>query len=209
MKYINCEQGSSEWLQHRAGVITASNFSTATKTLKNGFLSKEAIDYACQLALERITKKPIPNRYITPEMRTGTEREPFARMEYEALTGNIVDMSGIILTDDNKFGYSSDGLINEDGMIEIKCPSSPSKIIGIWEGLNILEYMHQIQGGMWISGRLWTDFIMYYPDLSIISKSLFIKRIERNEDFIEKMVENLMQFEKIVSVKEKILLSSK
>lgn len=194
MIFINCQQGTPEWFGARAGVITASKFADAVSALKNGSPSQASKDYAYKVAIERIFGETTEDTYVTWEMRRGTELEPLARIAYEARTGNLAEESGIVLTDDRVFGYSTDGFVDEDGLIEIKCPNSARKLVEMWETGDISEYEHQIQGGMWITGRKWCDFIMYAPQLEPVGKHLFIKRVERNDDFIEDMESKLWEF---------------
>lgn len=194
MKLIQCEQGSEAWFKARAGVITASKFADAISTLKNGSPSQASKDYAYRVAVERIYGETTEDTFVTWEMRRGTELEPYARIAYEAKTGNLAQESGVVLTDDCVFGYSTDGLVDDDGLIEIKCPNSARKLVEMWETGDLSEYEHQIQGGMWITGRKWCDFIMYAPQLEPVGKHLYIKRIERDDNFIEAMESKLWEF---------------
>lgn len=194
MIFVNCTQGTPEWFAARAGVITASKFADAVSTLRDGDFTQASKDYAYKIAIERIYGETTEDTYVTWEMRRGTELEPLARIAYEAKTGNLAEESGIVLTDDRVFGYSTDGFVDEDGLIEIKCPNSARKLVEMWETGDISDYEHQIQGGMWITGRKWCDFIMYAPQLEPVGKQLFIKRIERNDEFIESMESKLMDF---------------
>lgn len=191
---IECQQGTPEWFAARAGVITASKFADAVGKLKNGNPSQASKDYAYKVAVEIIYGETTEDTFQTYEMRRGSELEPMARMVYERATGHLAEESGLVLTEDKRFGYSTDGFIDSDGMVEIKCPNSARKIVEIWEGGDLSEYMHQIQGGMWITGRTWCDFIMYAPQLASVDKQLFVKRIARDDDFIEQMEIDLMQF---------------
>ena len=194
MKLIQCTQGTPEWFAARAGVITASKFAEAVSTLKNGTPTQASKDYAYRVAVERIYGETTEDTFVTWEMRRGTELEPYARIAYEARTGNLAQESGVVLTDDGLFGYSTDGLVDDDGLIEIKCPNSARKLVEMWETGDLSEYEHQIQGGMWITGRKWCDFIMYAPQLEPVGKHLYIKRVERNDDFIEDMESKLWEF---------------
>lgn len=194
MKLIQCEQGSEAWFKARAGVITASKFAEAVSTLKNGTPTQASKDYAYRVAVERIYGETTEDTFVTWEMRRGTELEPLARIAYEAKTGNLAQESGIALTEDGLFGYSTDGLVDDDGLIEIKCPNSARKLVEMWETGDLSEYEHQIQGGMWITGRKWCDFIMYAPQLEPVGKHLYIKRIERDDNFIEAMESKLWEF---------------
>jgi hypothetical protein len=194
MKLIQCEQGSEAWFRSRAGVITASKFADAISTLKDGSPSQASKDYAYRVAVERIYGETTEDTFVTWEMRRGTELEPYARIAYEARTGNLAQESGVVLTDDGLFGYSTDGLVDDDGLIEIKSPNSARKLVEMWETGDLSEYEHQIQGGMWITGRKWCDFIMYAPQLEPVGKHLYIKRIERDDNFIEAMESKLWEF---------------
>ncbi len=130
---IECQQGTPEWFAARAGVITASKFADAVGKLKNGNPSQASKDYAYKVAVEIIYGQTTEDTYQTFEMRRGTELEPIARMVYERTTGNMAEESGLVLTEDRRFGYSTDGFVDSDGLIEIKCPNSARKIVEIWE----------------------------------------------------------------------------
>jgi len=204
-RLIECEQGSDEWLQARAGVITASRFRDAIDTLKGGGPSAKSISYAAQVAIERISRMPSDEGFTTWQMRRGTNLEPRARMEYEVQSGNLASESGIAITEDGLFGYSTDGLVGDDGLVEIKCPAAPEKILSMWATGDLSEYIHQIQGGMWITGRKWCDFIMYAPQLEPVGKQLYLLRVARDDDFIDTMVEKLLAFRARVDANEQIL----
>ncbi len=159
--------------------------------------SDTALRYAADIAIERISEMPYGEPPKTWLLERGHELEDRARIAYEARTGFLVEETGVVLTDDRKFGYSTDGM-PEDGLIEIKCPIDSVKIANMWKTGDVSEYMHQMQGGMWITGRKWCDFIMYVPDLECVGKHLFVKRIERDEAFIDAMVERLLKFDRLV-----------
>lgn len=159
--------------------------------------SDTARRYAADIAIERISGIPYGEPPKTWLLERGHELEDRARIAYEARTGFLVEETGVCLTDDRKFGYSTDGM-PEDGLIEIKCPIDSIKIADMWRTGDVSEYMHQMQGGMWITGRKWCDFIMYCPDLASVGKDLFVKRIARDDAFIDGMVEKLLSFDKLV-----------
>ena len=216
MRFIQVLQGSPEWLQARAGVITASCFADAISVLKVKSGTKVAGDptaaadkYAGDVAIERISAKPYGEPPKAWVLARGHELEAMARPNYEMVTGLIAEEAGIVLTDDGEFGYSTDGLVNPiymmgqivscEGLIEIKCPIDSVKIRAMLETGDVSEYMHQMQGGMWITGAKWCDFIQYVPDLESVGNDLFIKRIYRDEDFIEDMAAKLMKFRQRVA----------
>lgn len=157
--------------------------------------------YASDLAIERISGHiyGIPAKAWILER--GHEMETHARRLYECSTGAFVTESGICV-DGNGFGYSSDGLVNEDGLIEIKAPIDSIKIETMIKTGDTSEYDHQIQGGMWLTNRRWCDFIMYVPDLEKVGMDLYVKRIFRNDEFIDAMVIKLVEFANYVKEKE-------
>lgn len=205
MIVIDCEQGSQDWHNARLGVITASRAADACDKLKNGAPSHKAIGYAAQVAMERVAGVPCEDVFVNHAMRRGTELEPHARLAYEEQTGQLVQESGLVLTDDRLFGYSTDGFVGQDGMVEIKCPLSPLVVVTMWKDHDIASYKHQIQMGLWLTGRKWCDFIMFDPRLSAVGKELFVEHIERDEKFIEKLEEDLMSFSGLVSEYEAAL----
>ncbi|SDF79731.1 YqaJ-like recombinase domain-containing protein [Duganella sp. OV458] len=123
-------------------------------------------------------------------------------MAYEAHTERMATEAGLVLTDDDLFGYSTDGFVDDDGLIEIKAPIDSIKIAEIMETGDLSEYMHQMQGGMWITARKWCDFIMYVPDLANAGTDLYIKRVMRDDEFIDAMVLELSAFERRVTDRE-------
>jgi exodeoxyribonuclease (lambda-induced) len=215
MKFIECAQGTPEWYASRCGKVTASCFADAISSCQKksgtrnvGDATAVAERYAADLAIERVSGQPHGEPIKAWVLERGHEMEAAARMHYEARTGSFVTEAGICLTDDGIFGYSSDGLVDEDGLIEIKAPIDSSKILAMWQTGDTSEYDHQMQGGMWITGRKWCDFIMYVPDLAVVGKDLFIKRIYRDDSFIDAMVEKLAEFDKLVGKYEAVLRSA-
>ena len=211
MKFIEALQGSAEWLQARAGCITASNFSAAISVLTRTSGEKRAGDptdaadkYAGTVALERISQRPYGEPVKAWVLDRGHELELIARVRYESRTGLLAEEAGVCKTDDNWFGYSTDGLVDDDCLIEIKCPIDPNKIAAMFKTGDVSEYIHQIQGGLWITGRTWCDFIMYVPDLVSVGNDLYVKRIYRDDDFIDSMVDQLMKFRSTVQQRESL-----
>lgn len=205
MIFIECQQGTPEWFAARCGVVTASCFSDAISVLSRKSGNKEAgaptaasDKYCYDLAFERVSMRPYGEPVKAWTLERGHILEGEARAEYEAQTGYLASESGVILTDDRKFGYSSDGLVEDDGLIEIKCPVDSVKIMDMLRTGDVSEYYHQIQGGLWISNRKWCDFIQYVPALENGGNHLFVKRIERDDTFIDAMVEKLLAFDKRV-----------
>lgn len=202
--HVKCEQGEPEWFEARAGVITASMFGEARKKLKSGKEkgepTKAARDYAFKLAIERISGELLDDpEFDSWQARRGRELEPEARMKYESRTKTLVEQVGLALTDDRKFGCSLDGIISDKKTLEIKCFLSPSKIKNIILNRDIGECIDQVQGGLWITGAEYCDFVLYCPALKSIAKEMTIITIERDNDYIEKLELDLLEFESLVN----------
>lgn len=200
MIFYKDPQGTDAWKESRRGVITASRFRDCRDRLKNGGASKKCLVYAMDVARERLGGYP-QDLFVSQAMLAGTEQEPIARSLYEIQTGNFVDEAGFITTDDRLFGVSVDGLIGDEGIIEIKTQvSSDTLFTAIVDG-DISAYIDQCNGAMWLLGRKWVDLVLWAPDL----ECLRIHRIERNDDAIEALEADLMEFERIVSRYQKSL----
>jgi len=215
MKFLPVVQGTQEWLNARAGVITASMFGDAISLLTRKSGDRNVGDptatsdkYASDLAIERISGKPYGEPPKAWVLERGHRLEPFARQAWEMRTGLVAEEAGIVLTDDGDFGYSTDGMVNPtrdasaapthyfacEGLIEIKCPIDSQKILAIWSTGDLSEYMDQMQGGMWITGAKWCDFIMYVPDLEAVGNDLYVKRVMRDDAYIDSMAGKLLAF---------------
>jgi len=175
---------------------TAAAVDKALAGLPVGEPSDAALNLAVRTAFERISGKPYgPPQGSFFATERGHIEEDFARMRYEARHQVMVDESGLCLTDDRLFGYSADGFVGNDGLIEVKTPLNPLKVLHIIQTGDIDEYMHQIQGGMWITDRKWCDFLMAVPDLACLNNGneLYVKRVYRDDDFIETMERQLWE----------------
>ena len=202
MKMLNSfEQGSPEWKQARAGKVTASRAKDARDRLKSGAASGKQIAYACQVALERVSHQPADATFENWQMREGHVQEPIARAAYERRTGNLVDEVGAFATDDDLFLYSPDGLIDGEGLLEVKTMFSPERIMTIVGNGDVSDFIDQCMFGLWLTGRQWIDLVVWVPSL----EHLTIKRIDRDEDYIEAMETDLMAFSRLVTQYENTL----
>ena len=193
MIIYNDPQGSEEWLARRVGVITGSRFKDARDKLKTGKPSGKQDSYARDLARERVGGKA-PKVFVNDAMRQGTEQEPMARAAYESKTGAWVEEAGFIKTDDGNFGISVDGLVGDDGIVEIKTMvSSDTLFTAVVDG-DISAYVDQCNGAMWLLGRQWCDLILWAPDLVGIGRDLTVIRITRDDDVIEELEADLIAF---------------
>jgi hypothetical protein len=167
----------------------------------------KAVAYAALIAVESISREPLDETFVTYAMRRGRELEPYGRQAYEIRTGAVVEEVSLIATDDDRFGYSSDGFVDDDGLIEIKCPMSCDKLVNVWQnpGTAHLEYIDQINGGLWITGRQWCDLVVYCPWLAPVGKDLFVKRIYRDEAAIESLEADMIEFMRLVDANLQVL----
>ena len=191
MRIIDHPQGSAEWLASRAGVPTASCFAAVMATIKTGEAA-ERRNYRARLVVERLTGKSVAT-FQSPAMKQGTEREPFARMAYEAQSGHIVQEVGLCMHDTIPAGASPDGLIDADGGLEIKCPELSTHLAYLQSKGEPAEYTWQIQGAMWITGRAWWDFVSFNPDFPE-HLQLIVRRIQRNDEAIKKLAAEVERF---------------
>lgn len=182
------EQGSAEWLQERLGYATASCFSDVQA--KGQGLTR--IKYMRRIVAERLTRKPFDS-YFNRDMERGNAQEPYARMEYESVTGNIVQEVGFIKHPILLCGASPDGLIDNDGGIEIKSVKPTVQIETIERGSCPYEHAAQVQGNLWVTGRLWWDFVSYSPDMPECLR-LYICRVDRNEEYIKTLEAEVIKF---------------
>lgn len=185
MKIFNCEQKSPEWYAARLGVPSASSFDkifTAT-----GKKSTSAKAYRHSLIAE-IATGAVDGIEQSPWVSRGNELEDAARAWYELEHGVDVEEVGFVLTD---FGYgcSPDGLVGDDGLLEIKCPKPSTHVGYALAGKLPSTYVPQVQGQMLVMDREWCDFISYLP-----GAAPFIARVERDHEYTEALHEALVEF---------------
>ena len=200
--YSNNPQGSPGWRAERAGRITASRFSDLFSRLKNGSFGAARGNALAQITVERLTGAPV-EVYVNEAMRRGTALEPIAREAYEAHTGRKVTQAGFATrVGFPNAGASVDGLVGDEGIIEIKCPWNLEKHLdAILSGAHAEEYRWQIQGCLWITGRRWCDAVSYddrYPE----DMRIAVTRVKRDEDLIATLARDVAEAE--AKIQEKI-----
>ena len=187
----------TEWLLERIGKVTASN---AWKVLDFTKGSKDKPPqptaarkkYLMDIVTQRLTGQQT-SVYVTPEMQWGIDQEGFARVAYEAKTGNSVELVGFIPHPTIEgVGASPDGFLGLDGGVEFKCPSS-SRHLEYILGTVPEEYFLQMQFQMWCCNLKWVDFCSYDPRVPA-HLSLFIKRIPRDEETIALIERGVIAF---------------
>ena len=176
------DQRSDDWYAARCGKATASRFKDVMARLKNGNPAADRQKYLTELVVERLTGQPVP-AYENAAMRRGAEHEAAARAAYEQRTGFAVEETGFVAHDILMTGCSPDGLVDWDGLIEIKCPyNSAVHIDTLLNGMPA-EHMPQVQGQMWITDRQWCDFVSFDPRMPE-PLQLHIQRINRDPAYV-------------------------
>lgn len=194
MKIERCIQGSSEWFDVRCAKVTGSRVADAIAVLKRKD-GEAAVRYNLKRKIAReILTGTHTEGYVSKAMEQGTEREPLARTEYELKTGNDVKLLGFVYHPTiERAGFSPDGLVGDNGIIEIKAPL-PETHIDYLIGKKVPEiYEPQCMWGLACTEREWCDFISYDPD-QVKRHQLLIVRMYRNEERIKQMNEAVLKF---------------
>lgn len=184
MRIIDCEQQTEAWERWR-NRPTASEFDKFV-TPARGDYSAQATAYAAKIVAKRlgVYTEPPPSFW----MEWGTEHEPNAKHAYELATGCQIRNVGFVLPDNtDAYGCSPDGLVGDDGVIEIKCPAPETLISYHASGELPVSYRPQVQGVLLVTGRKWCDFYAWHPELSP-----FCVRVEPDEAYQAKMAKALL-----------------
>jgi len=186
------EQRTDAWFEARIGKVTASRVADVLAKTKSGY-SASRDNYMAQLVCERLTKQKAEG-FTNAAMQHGTETEPLARLSYEVAQNVLVDEVGFIPHPTIEMsGASPDGLVNDDGLIEIKCPNTATHIETLLSETVPTKYYTQMQFQMACTGREWCDFVSFDnrlpPELQ-----LFVKRVPRDDTYIRLMEAEIVQF---------------
>jgi hypothetical protein len=154
------DQRSDDWYAARCGKATASRFRDAMATLKNGQPAQAAKDYLTELVVERLTGNRSRSSRLPP-CSGALSRKPQRVPRTRQSTGIEVEETGFVAHDTLYAGCSPDGLVDWDGLIEIKCPYNSAVHIETLLGGMPADHMAQVQGQMWITGRQWCDFVSF------------------------------------------------
>ena len=177
VEMVDIDQNSPEWDEARRGVITASCFSNIVQ--RTGKPSTQRKKYLYKLAAEVVSGYKVAS-YSNAIMERGHEVEQEARQAYSDATLNEIDHVGFCFMDEShRVGASPDGLVGEDGGVEIKCPDAHTHVEYLLSNKLPVKYLQQVQGSMYVTGRSWWNFVSYYPGL----KPLILK-VERDDKFI-------------------------
>lgn len=186
-------QGSDEWKLARCGSLGASTLHEALARTKSGWGASRDNKKA-ELVLERITGQP-REIFKSAAMETGNEREPEARLAYHLYSGNAtVDLVGLVRHPRIVGAHASpDGLVGQDGLVQIKCPQPAAHLDTIVRGMIPQKYQYQMLWEMACTGRQWCDYVSYNPDFPG-RLSMWIKRCQRDQPKIDWLEEQVRTF---------------
>ena len=201
------EQRTDEWFKARLGKVTASKIHDIMIKTKAGE-STYKTKYRLQLVTERLTGKVVPV-FMNNAMAHGVEYEDEAKLEYanrkKLLVGtDLTDVGMIDHPSIDWSGASPDGMVGNEGLIEIKCPQPITHTTTIETGEINKRYIHQMQWQMSCTGRQWCDFVSYHPDFPDDLK-LFVKRVPRDNELIARLEEAVSTFVQEVDFKIKTI----
>lgn len=186
------EQLSEEWFAARCGKVTASKVCDVIAKTRSGWSASRA-NYMAQLVVERLTGSK-EEGYTNAAMQWGVDTEPQARDAYVFMTDNEVEQIGFVDHPSIPMsGASPDGLIADDGLVEIKCPNTATHINTFLSGKIDKKYMDQMYWQMACTQRKWCDFVSFDPRLPE-EYQLFVKRIDLDQDRIKVLEEGVILF---------------
>lgn len=176
MQYLDCEQGTPLWAEARTGRGTSSNGDRILTPTGKPSTSRE--DYACEIISEKLVTGPDPWKedYQSADMQRGTYREAEARKFLDFELDLEVKQIGCIIHDNDFWLCSPDGLIGDDGLVEIKCPKPSTQVRYFLDGVLPAKYRPQVHSQLVISGRAYVQFLSYCPGLPPL-----LVRVERDE----------------------------
>ena len=204
LKFIDVEQNTEEWYGLRAGKLTSSKLGVVMANFGKAF-GEPAKKYAVNIAIEQITGVPISSDYSNEHMQRGHEQEPIARLLYEQETFDDVTNGGFFSSE--FIGCSPDGLVNNDGAIEIKSVITTVHFANVKRNGVDPAYKWQCIGNLKFTGRDWLDFVSYcecFPE----GKKLYRFRLNKSDylDEFRMIDERVDEFKKYVdTVKQTIL----
>ena len=186
MEIHDCEQRDERWFELRRGRATASMFSAVCAKGRGGGESKTRQTYMCKLAGERISGEPMEN-YVNAHIERGREMEAGARAAYSFLRDAEPEQVGFVTN--AAAGASPDALLGDDGLLEIKTALPHLMVEYLVNDVFPPSHLPQTQGQLWVSERKWLDLVIFWPTMP-----LFVKRIERDEEYIAKLTAEVTKF---------------
>jgi putative phage-type endonuclease len=199
------EQRTEDWFAVRLGKVTASKIADVVAKTKTGYSASRA-NYMAQLVVERLTGVKEAS-FTNDAMQWGIDKEPEARAAWEAKVGELVEEVGFIHHPTILMsGASPDGLVNDDGMVEIKCPNTATMLDYILDKTVPQKYLYQMQWQMACANKEWCDFVAYDPRLPENLRLLVI-RVKRDNEMIAMLETEVKKFlteldDKVTALKE-------
>lgn len=202
-------QGSAEWLADRCGKVTASRINDVIAVRKDGKPTAARDKYMRELIAEQLSGNAMEH-FISKPMLWGIENEPEARSRYEVTRETFVDEVGFIKHPSIELaGASPDGMVGDDGLIEIKCPEPHTHVETLIRGQSDPQYYAQMQWQMACTGRAWCDFVSFDPRTRD-DVQVYIVRVPRDDAFIAETEEEVVRFlERISETIKRISKGSK
>ena len=186
------QQGTTEWHLARVGKLTASRIADAIAKTKSGWGASRA-NLMATLVCERLTGQPTET-FKTPAMIHGTETEPQARSAYALHAGvDVLEVGFIDHPTIAMSGASPDGVIDRDGLLEIKAPNTATHLDTLIAGRFPPQYFPQIQWQMATTGRAWCDAVSFDPRCPD-HLQLFVERIPRDDAYIRELEAMAVEF---------------
>lgn len=186
------EQRTPEWHAARCGKATASRIADIIAKTRNGWGAQRA-NYAAELVAERLSGVQ-GEGFCNAAMRHGTETEPQARAAYSfRMDVDVVEVGFVVHPSIPMSGASPDGLVGDDGLVEIKCPNTATHIDTMLRQRVPEKYVTQILWQLACTGRQWCDYVSYDPRLPETMR-LFVQRVERDDEAIQQLEADVSAF---------------
>jgi predicted phage-related endonuclease len=200
VQIIDCDQRSPEWFSARCGIPTTSSFDNIFTPTGDPTKKDRSDRYKNMLLAEWLAGGAVQT-YQSKWMERGAELEEAAKGDYEFIQDQEITEVGFCLHESGDFGCSPDGLIGEDGLVEIKVPAPHTHISYLLADKFPAQYIPQVQGQLLVTGRKWCDFVSWNPGLDT-----FVIRVERDELYIADLRVALTKFiEKVCQDKIKLI----
>jgi len=193
------DQRTDEWLQARAGKVTASRFKDVISRTAKGLPTADRTRYLWQIVTERLTGQPVQMPDAAP-LRWGRENEDAARTAYLFTSSAKLTETGFVAHPTLACGASPDGLLSDEsdpdgmfGLIEIKCPWNTQVHLETWLNGMPEDHQAQIQGQMWLTGRTWCDFVSFDPRMPA-DLQLYVQRVKGDPEFQARLEREIISF---------------
>jgi len=185
-------QRTDEWFQARIGKVTASRIADVCTRTKTGWGAGRK-NYMAELVAERLTGERTEG-FTNAAMQWGTDMEPVARSAYEFYRDATVVETGLVPHPSiAETGASPDGLVGDDGLVEIKCPNTATHLETLLGAAMPQKYFFQIQWQLACTGRQWCDFVSFDPRLPE-SMRMHVERVKREDVVIAALEKDVVEF---------------